>query len=142
MIACNNSVSVKSDSGKSDTTPKYKTEPIKCYPDKLYGDWIYLASYKCRLTQIDTLKKESFKSNYGTPSMTYNKTGVYINNQGDYKTSGKFLIDTKSCLLKEFDDNGAKGDTSYFEITYLDNKYLLVVRTQDNYSASYFYKRK
>ncbi len=112
-----------------------------CTGDKLYGEWIFINYYKGKLTDIRQLATEDFKSEWGTPVMTYNKTGTYVNDQGDYSTKGNFILDSNKCLLKKFNDNGATGDTSFFEITYLDDKYLVVVKLSEN-PYSYFYKRK
>lgn len=98
--------------------------------------------YTGRLTKIDSLKKEPFKSKYGTPTYTYNKSGTYIDNQGDYTTTGKYIVDTKKCLIKTFDDNGNKGDTLVFEITYLDSKYLLLADYGGQNQRTFFYKKK
>lgn len=113
----------------------------ECPPDKFYGEWIFINYYKGKLTDIKKLPKETFKSEWGTPIMTYNKNGSYVNDQGDYKTKGKFILDSAKCLLKEFDDNGSKGDTTLFQIMYLDKDYLLITKVEDT-PYSYFYKRK
>lgn len=106
----------------------------------LYGDWIFIDSYESRVTDIKNLSK--------TPSpfmdpiiVTYKKNGEYINDQGDYKTSGKFMFDDNNSILKEFDDNGEVGDTLNLQITHLDEHYLLVV-AMDSLPISYFYTRK
>lgn len=112
-----------------------------CSSDKFYSEWIFINYYKGKLTDIQPLLKDTFKSQWGTPVMTYNKNGNYVNDQVDYKTKGKFILDSSKCILKEFDDNGIKGDTTLFEITYLDKDYLLITKLDEN-PYSYFYKRK
>jgi len=113
-----------------------------CSADKLYGEWVFIKLYPARVTTIDTLKTEPDKSRFGTPNQTFRKTGTYINSQGDYETTGNFTVDKVNCLLKTFDDNGKKGDTSVFEIAYLDNSHLLLVDNSGKYFRTYFYKRK
>jgi len=113
----------------------------ECPSDKFYGEWIFIDYYKGKLTDIKPLSKETFKSEWGTPIMIYNKNGSYVNDQGDYKTKGKFILDSAKCLLKEFDDNGSKGDTTLFQIMYLDKDYLLIAKLEET-PYSYFYKRK
>lgn len=112
-----------------------------CATDKLYGNWAFVGMYPGRLTKIDTLRKNNFTSVYGTQNCIYSKSGIYVNDQGDYKTTGNFTIDNQGCIIKQFDDNDKKGDTLNLEITYLDNQYLLVVANTDISSFSYFYKR-
>jgi hypothetical protein len=112
-----------------------------CSSYKFYGEWVFINYYKGKLTDIKPLSKETYKSEWGTPFMTYNKTGIYIDDQGDYKTKGKFILDSTKCLIKEFDVNGDKGDTTLFQIMYLDNEYLLITKLDGN-PYSYFYKRK
>jgi hypothetical protein len=113
----------------------------KCSVDKLYGDWIYIAMHTGRLAEIEDFKKDDFKGKSGPPIMTYKKNGTYINFEGDYSTNGKFMTDAKKCIIKEFDDNGKKGDTLTFEIMRLDSQYLLIA-TIGAAPTSYFYKRK
>ena len=118
------------------------SQTAKKYPsDKFYGEWIFINYYKGKLTDIKSLSKNTFKSEWGTLVMTYNKIGSYVNNQGDYKTKGKFILDSAKCLLKEFDNNGSKGDTTLFQIVYLDKDYLLITKLEET-PYSYFYKRK
>jgi hypothetical protein len=123
------------------TLCSFDTGTKKCKIDKLYGEWIFINLFEGKLTNIDSLKKDVFKSNDGPPIWTYKKNGTYINDQGDYTTVGKFKVDTENCMIKTFDDNGELGDTSTVEITYLDNNYLLEVLV-DNPQYTYFYKRK
>jgi hypothetical protein len=111
----------------------------KCLSEKLYGEWIFINVFNGKLTKIDTLSKNSFVSNYGTPTWSYLKSGRYINNQGDYQTEGRYAVDFKNCIIKTFDDNGSKGDTLTFEVLYLDNWYLMVSPINEN--ISYFYKK-
>ena len=111
-----------------------------CAVDKLYGEWIFLNVYSGKLISIDTLPKNSFESNYGTPKWSYLKTGKYINDQGDYKTEGQFTVNFENCTIKTFNDNDIKGDTLAFEITYLDSQYLMIANMDKE--TSYFYKRK
>lgn len=112
-----------------------------CPADKFYGEWIFVNYYKGKLTDIKPLSKETFKSEWGTVIMTYNKNGSYVNDQGDYKTKGKFIIESSKCLIKQFDDNGSKGYTTLFQIMYLDKDYLLITKLEET-PYSYFYKRK
>ncbi len=120
----------------------FDTGTEKCSIDKLYGDWVFIKLYKTRLAQIDTLGKVPHMTKFGIPIMTFNKTGIYIDNQGDYETKGKFSVDKINCSVKTFDDNGKNGDTLNFEITYLDDKYLLLVDNRMGFFRTYFYKRK
>ena len=113
----------------------------ECPSDKFYGGWIFINYYKGKLTDIKPLSKETFKSEWGTPVLTYNENGNYVNDQGDYKTKGKFILDSAKCIIKEFDDNGSKDDNTLFQIMYLDKDYLLITKLEEN-PYSYFYKRK
>ena len=112
-----------------------------CKTDKLYGDWNIINYYKGKLTDIRPLSKEPFKSDWGPPIKTYKKTGDYLNNQGDHMTKGIFTVDNQKCLIKEFNDTEAIGDTVLLEISYLDDQYLLLTKINDS-PYTYFYKRK
>lgn len=112
-----------------------------CTSNNLYGKWIFIKYYQGKLLDIKPLLKKPLKLKFGTPVMAYNKTGIYIDNQGDYKTEGKFKFDNTKCLIKTFDNNGTKGDTTLFEIMYLDKKYLLITK-HGTIPYSYFYRRK
>jgi hypothetical protein len=111
-----------------------------CTADKLHGEWTLINMYPYRLTKVDTLNKESSKSRFGTQTCTFTKSGTYKDNQGDYETNGKYIIDTKKCLLKKFDRNRKKTDTLVFEITYLDSSYMLY--TEFEKERTWFYKKK
>ena len=124
-------------------TNSHKQKGI-CAINELYGQWIFINIYESKLTKIDTLKKEPYKSLYGTSIWTYNKSGTFINDQGDYETKGNFIMDSKRCKVKIFDNNGEKGDTLVFEITYLDKQYLMLFfnNKDGQIGTTYFYKRK
>jgi len=96
--------------------------------------------YSGRLSKLDSLQKDPSKYRFGIPTCTYTESGTYIDNQGDYKTIGKYMIDSKKCLLKTFDENGKKSDTLIFEIIHIDNNYLLFTDYAGH--RTWFYKKK
>lgn len=105
--------------------------------ERLNGEWVFIESYKFKVTDISNLKKTPMESKYGRIIMTFKKDGHYISDQGDYTDVGKFTVDSNN-LINKFDH---KGDTSIFQIIYLDEQFLLIVN-MDKDPYSYFYKRK
>ncbi len=118
------------------------TQANNCKSEQLFGDWIFINMYTSRLAKIDGLNLEPVSSRNGTPAITYNKSGTYIDNHGDYTTTGKYIVDERKCLIKLFTDNKKKEDTLVFEITYLDSKYLLFADYGGQATRTFFYKRK
>ena len=95
----------------------------KCETE-LYGKWILS-------TKVDSLKSKS-----GTPTMTFSKSGKFIDNEGDYSSKGTFTVN--KCSVKMYYDN---GDTSICEITFIDTRCLQLTYGSGINTRTYLYKR-
>ncbi len=111
---------------------------VKCNAGLLNGKWTYVDSRNIFISNLDTFKLSNGSTN--SASVTYLKNGKYINDQIDYKTSGKYKTNATNCTVLWFDDNNEKGDTLYFKINYIDNKNLLLYLQKD--AITYYYRRQ
>ncbi|WP_066831942.1 hypothetical protein [Rufibacter ruber] len=111
-----------------------------CNIQKVYGEWIFIKSYSGELSSIKGLGDNILKTKFGLITMTYSKDGQYTNDQGDYVTKGKFVIDKGKCLIKESEKSNSKSLKNNFKILHVDDKYLLIYNIGQDYT--YFYKRK
>lgn len=104
----------------------------------IYGKWIFIRHYTGRLTDIKDKEKETKIWPDLDVYKTYDKNGDFFYLEDDMIEEGRFVFDSSRNVIKEFGKCNKKPDTTYLEIMYLDNNYLIYTDT-NNYT--FLYKR-
>lgn len=110
------------------------TQRSTCDTDKLYGKWVLVDSYEERAITVDSLLKMKIVS-HKKVQLTYLKSGVLRNDQGDYTTTEMFTLDRGRCMVQSI---GLTSNALHnFYILHLDDQYLIGLER----GMIYFYER-
>ncbi|MDF2455407.1 MAG: hypothetical protein K0R51_1400 [Cytophagaceae bacterium] len=105
-----------------------------CDTDKLYGKWRLVESYKEGTITVDSLLKQKIVSRTSV-RLTYLKSGLVENDQGDYSDTKMFTLDKEKCAIQIIGSTANHSHTFY--ILHLDNYYLI----ESGRGMIYFYER-